>query len=1456
MALLVIPAKHEPKSRGLIRPVAHGASCRMVSTEAAGILVAGGLGSAVPRSSGRRAWRHARLVLVLAVVLAVSSLLISDVPATGLLVSVPPAPPAHLAPTGSPPSTSVASESAAPTAVDSAGGCLLGADPLCLPTADESVSSSIAPDISGPSSWTNITPPVGAANPPNRLLPAMTYYPAGHDVFMFGGYGASDGGPFVFYQDTWTYVSGRWTNDSALTGCAPTTCPSPRAGAMITYYPPAKAVVLFGGFVLSASLAVIPFNDTWLFENGAWTNITKKAGPAPSPRYEGAMVWDSLDNYALLFGGALPDGGTLGDTWEFNGTWHNLTTEEGSNVPVSRAGAAISNSPSGYLMLYGGESNGVTVTDYGGCGFSSVAWWFYHGSWVQMPIEPCIIRPATPAAPLNGTYPPCGRVGAALGWSPQNNRFVLFGGFGPLAEATCTGSSGFLNDTWSFLNPPGAGFNWGNSTDAGAPPARYEMGYASDFTDHFFEIFGGWAGSGGGLNDTWRYLELVHAGLTGPSSIETGSAATFPPTFFPMGFGGSGQLDYWFAIHGEKTGYTLAGTGCGNLTGGYNTTLPYYGTDEVPCTPTQSSYNVYRLTVHVWDLHNPSDQATANWTFTADPPQILAVYSQYTGDFYSGVNFPDVLGVLAIAAGEPAQTANVTIDGVTYYPTQRAGQPDWWNLSINIQDLSPGPNVVYVSATFAQNWDVNATSQLNVIDSPTWLLTIFVFPTVSQTLSHVGAGPYNESYELIYNWQWQLNKALAFALPIPLATGNYSLVPGLQVTLIATSTGHLQLTGGLSLAPPKISLGPVNLQLSAVVSLNGTFALSTESGQVEGITWESAVAKVSVVGKFSGSVPIYGFDVLGVSIGFTLEVEVDPAVALDILLAPTDQGADEFIQGIAVQIDHFFGSVALPLSVAVKLSIGFASVEIGGTIEVALELVSNAGPSIADGWVNGSIFVKASALFWSDTWNLVNGTIYRWSDPDGPQLPGAAPTVGYNNGTGTTWSLAPRYYAGAGYDDVLWNPNVSSGPVVSDIYPETEVTAATSPTGTVLFYTDDELAEPVQQGLNVAGFSVDSESNALADVPSPSDSGFVISGPTATTLPNGDDYVLWSALPVAETSFASPVDLSTLALHGAAYDPGSRTWGPVQRWTSNGLVQSYVLGASSGAPRVVALVSNSFLVGSTTPEHLVEFNLTSGTELANSTVTGVASLVALRAAAGTVFARGTDGIYSSFALASGTNSSLPNLGPSGSYLVSATYVADSESDLVLLYRGVNGSQLVLYDTDTGSTLGMLALGADAFEAEGIGAGATLYVFVRTSAGILGWSELGGVFAPVATIPESNVTAYGLTQLGGGILVYLLSTSGNPSEPTVTLAAVELDADLPLPQFTGSSGSATSGVTIEAALIILVVAAGAVALLLGVVAIVSRRRPPAQPPEVAIASPAKPTTADGTAPPLYPPGAGP
>jgi hypothetical protein len=537
----------------------------------------------------------------------------------------------------------------------------------------------------------------------------------------------------------------------------------------------------------------------------------------------------------------------------------------------------------------------------------------------------------------------------------------------------------------------------------------------------------------------------------------------------------------------------------------------------------------------------------------------------------------------------------------------------------------------------------------------------------------------------------------------------------------------------------------------------------------------------------------------------------------------------------------------------VKLSVGFASVEIGGTIGVALEFVANHGFSIADGWVNGSIFVKASALFWSDSWNLVSGSIYSWTDPDGVQVPSAVPLVGYNNGTATNWSLASRYYAGTGYDAVVWDPNGSTGPAVSDIYPETEVTATVSPSGTVVFYTNDDLAEPVQQGLAVAGFSVSSASNALAGIPAPSDPGYEISGPVATTLPNGSAYVLWSALPQAETSDPTPLDLSTLDLHGAAYDPTSRTWGAVHQWTAGRIIQSYALDASDGAPRVVTLTSDSFLVGPTTPEYLAEFNLTSGALLSSSLVTGIASLVSLRAAAGTVLVRGADGIYSNLNLASGTNASLPNAGPSGGFLVSATYADSSDSTLILLYRGINDSDMVVYDSASGSSLGTLPLGTDAFEAEGVASGATVYAFVRTSTGILGWSEVGGVFTPLASIAELNVTSYGLAQIGGGILVYSLTSSGDASEPTVTLELAEVDAELPIPRFSSASGSVTSSSGAETALVLLAAGAGAVALLLGVVAVVSRRRPPARPPEGATGGPPASVVPGGPSPPSTPPG---
>ena len=206
-----------------------------------------------------------------------------------------------------------------------------------------------------PSSWTNITPPAGRPNPLAREFPSMTYDPATHNVLMFGGISAT-----TYDNATWTFSNGNWTEVISNASCTSTTCPSIRAGAMMTYYAPLNAVLLFGGF-FSIFTFIVAFNDSWLYYNGAWHNITDTAGLAPSPRYLAAMTWDSLDNDVVLFGGASVSGTTLDDTWTFNGTWHNVTarvkTLSNNIYPSSRAGMAISSSPSGYLLMFGGESS-------------------------------------------------------------------------------------------------------------------------------------------------------------------------------------------------------------------------------------------------------------------------------------------------------------------------------------------------------------------------------------------------------------------------------------------------------------------------------------------------------------------------------------------------------------------------------------------------------------------------------------------------------------------------------------------------------------------------------------------------------------------------------------------------------------------------------------------------------------------------------------------------------------------------------------------------------------------------------------------------------------------------------------------------------------------------------------------------------------------------------------------
>ncbi len=670
-------------------------------------------------------------------------------------------------------------------------------------------------------------------------------------------------------------------------------------------------------------------------------------------------------------------------------------------------------------MLFGGmdkQANGSTDIIQNWCqngsyeneGNSTVAWWFYHGKWSPMngwgdtetgPCTPIIKRPHTPEAPTPAAStlvpnPPCGRVDPALGWSPKNAQFVLYGGYGSTVQTTnsvCSGGPAMLNDTWLYGNVSGGGYVWHVAGDSGDPHARAYMGYASDFTDDYFEIFGGELAGGSIVNQTWRFFEYVHAKLTGPDSYNTAPGIHLLSNLFTvLGYGGSGDLTYTLTQKELKTDNSLVSS-CGQFNGAAHP-LPYNGTVAFHCSPGVGAYNVYRLTLTVTDVNQTSDFATSIWIFYVLPPESMNIYSEYVSYFYQTVAVHNTFTIYAVVAGLPATgiTARLGDRSVTF---AQSSNPKYWNATVNMSGVAQGA-ILHAEATWG-NWTQNATYNVTMIAFPGWLQNVIQTNGPNETFQSFGAGPFNKTYSVNDSYSW--NIASGFSLPIELLGGDYNMIPSLGVNFTVTSMGYLSINGTLPLTSTSIDLGPASLSLSVGLSLLGTFDVVDNS-----IHWVKAVATITISAGLSASIPIYGFDILGITVGFVLDVQINVTAALSLVLAPTTDPADDILPDVGIMIQNLLGTLTLALSAAVDFGIGIASIGLGAGVSVALSFSTEPNFGITGGWVNGSIFVTASFLFWSDSWNIASGTIYTWDAPE------AAPA--YDNGSTTTWVLDDRYY--------------------------------------------------------------------------------------------------------------------------------------------------------------------------------------------------------------------------------------------------------------------------------------------------------------------------------------------------------------------------------------------------------------------------------------------------------------
>jgi PKD repeat protein len=441
---------------------------------------------------------------------------------------------------------------------------------------------------------TNVVPTAALSNVPNMPSArqgAVSWTDAKGQLWLFGGYGYDSTGIGGYLNDLWRFnVTSRiwtWVNGSnranapnigVLKTPAATNMPGARSNAC-RWTDASGNFWLFGGTGWDDVETFGYLNDMWIINslNGEATWITGSntanavasygvqgvASPANTPgARSSAACWTDKNGTFWLFGGqasnAAGTGVALNDLWMFDPAITQWTWKGGSstatnvagvygtqgvgstaNLPGSRLGAQSWTDGSGNFWLFGGS--GYDSADTGG--IMNDMWSFNPTtlSWTWVAGSPTV---AGGVAAVYGTEgaaaagnTPGSRLGS-IGWTDASGNLWLFGGggYGTTGAVTSIGSSGEMNDLWSFtITSTTTTGQWAlMSSPASVPPgvAPYGLGiYAAQDSPSVTSTPGarmwsaGWvvggelwlfggagvdtSGVAGDLNDLWNVQLIV-----------------------------------------------------------------------------------------------------------------------------------------------------------------------------------------------------------------------------------------------------------------------------------------------------------------------------------------------------------------------------------------------------------------------------------------------------------------------------------------------------------------------------------------------------------------------------------------------------------------------------------------------------------------------------------------------------------------------------------------------------------------------------------------------------------------------------------------------------------------------------------------------------------------------------------------------------------------------------------
>ncbi|HEU5205350.1 MAG TPA: hypothetical protein VFU17_13750 [Candidatus Limnocylindrales bacterium] len=144
---------------------------------------------------------------------------------------------------------------------------------------------------------------LAAEGPSGRAHFGFVYEAAHEQALLYGGYDGS-----AVFDDFWSWDGSAWT-DLAFEGPGPRSHLGLAAGR--------DGLLLFGGASGPSTFGSLK-GDTWFLTDGRWREVE---GDGPSARGSPAIGYDEARHVFVLHGGFGPDGGLLGDTWEWADGW-------------------------------------------------------------------------------------------------------------------------------------------------------------------------------------------------------------------------------------------------------------------------------------------------------------------------------------------------------------------------------------------------------------------------------------------------------------------------------------------------------------------------------------------------------------------------------------------------------------------------------------------------------------------------------------------------------------------------------------------------------------------------------------------------------------------------------------------------------------------------------------------------------------------------------------------------------------------------------------------------------------------------------------------------------------------------------------------------------------------------------------------------------------------------------